>query len=77
MPGQAPEIDGVCYINNYDSVPPASGQLRKLVVTEAHDYDLVGSLTDEILAQAPAAARPDLFSILTGNRPEASRPVHA
>ena len=77
LPGQAPEIDGVCYINNYDNVPPAPGQLRKLIVTEAHDYDLVGTLTDEILAHAPAAPRAELFPILTGNRPEASRPVHA
>ena len=75
--GQAPEIDGVCYINNYDNVPPAPGQLRKLIVTEAHDYDLVGTLTDEVLAQAPAASRPELFPILTGNRPEASQPMHA
>jgi ribosomal protein S12 methylthiotransferase len=77
LPGQAPEIDGVCYINEFDNVPPAPGQLRRLVVTEAHDYDLVGTLTHEILAQAPAAATPDLFTILTGNRPEAARHLHA
>ena len=77
LPGQAPEIDGVCYINNYDDVPPAPGQLRKLIVTEAHDYDLVGTLTDEVVAHAPAAAKAELFPILTGNRPEASRPMHA
>jgi ribosomal protein S12 methylthiotransferase len=44
---QAPEIDGVCYINDFgsDSIAPRSGEMRTLRVTEAHDYDLVGELT--------------------------------
>jgi len=44
---QAPEIDGVCYINDFGvgSVPPRPGEMRRLRVTEAHDYDLVGELT--------------------------------
>jgi ribosomal protein S12 methylthiotransferase len=74
---QAPEIDGVCYINDYGQVTPAPGQLRRFIVTEAHDYDLVGSLTDEVLATAPPAQASTLFPIFTGNRPEAAGHVLA
>ena len=44
---QAPEIDGVCYINDFGSgsIAPRSGEMRTLRVSEAHDYDLVGELT--------------------------------
>ena len=50
---QAPEIDGVCYINDFGSqdVPPRPGEMRRLRVTEAHDYDLVGTLLDGAEAQ--------------------------
>ena len=46
---QAPEIDGVTLINDYEGAEPAPGQLRRLRITESHDYDLVGTLleTDE------------------------------
>lgn len=74
---QAPEIDGVCYINDYGEVPPAPGQMRRFIVTEAHDYDLVGSLTDEVVATAPPAQASTLFPIFTGNRPEAAGHVLA
>ncbi len=43
---QAPEIDGVCYISDPGDGVLASGQIRRLRVTEAHDYDLVGNLID-------------------------------
>ncbi len=45
---QAPEIDGVCYINDFgpSEEVPRPGELRTLRVTEAHDYDLVGELID-------------------------------
>ncbi len=44
---QAPEIDGVCYINDFggNGEVPRPGEIRTLRVTEAHDYDLVGELT--------------------------------
>ena len=44
LPTQAPEIDGVCYINDlgYNGVRP--GDFRRMRITEAHDYDLVGEL---------------------------------
>ena len=46
MPSQAPEIDGVCYINDLGEGDAAPGQFRRLRITEAHDYDLVGELVD-------------------------------
>ncbi|MBM3726651.1 MAG: 30S ribosomal protein S12 methylthiotransferase RimO [Acidobacteria bacterium] len=53
MPSQAPEIDGVCLINDFGSVQPFPGQFRRLRVTEAHDYDLVGELIDAPAELAP------------------------
>ncbi len=43
---QAPEIDGVCLINDFEGAAPKAGQLRRLRITESHDYDLVGTLVD-------------------------------
>jgi ribosomal protein S12 methylthiotransferase len=45
MPTQAPEIDGVTLINDFEGEPPRAGQIRRLRITEAHDYDLVGTET--------------------------------
>jgi ribosomal protein S12 methylthiotransferase len=36
---QAPEVDGLVYINEGDFVP---GTIQLVEITEAHDYDLVG-----------------------------------
>ncbi len=44
MASQAPEIDGVTLINDFEGDEPRAGQIRTLRVTEAHDYDLVGTL---------------------------------
>src|SRR5947207_9821341 len=44
MPTQAPEIDGVTLINDYEGAEPRSGEIRRLLITEAHDYDVVGRL---------------------------------
>jgi ribosomal protein S12 methylthiotransferase len=41
---QAPEIDGVCYISDFGDQEPRAGAIRRMRVTEAHDYDLVGEL---------------------------------
>ncbi|MGH9609549.1 MAG: 30S ribosomal protein S12 methylthiotransferase RimO [Bryobacteraceae bacterium] len=43
---QAPEIDGVCLVNDFGPAPARPGEMRILRVTEAHDYDLVGELID-------------------------------
>ena len=44
LPTQAPEIDGVTLINDFEGSEPHPGQMRRLRITEAHDYDLVGTL---------------------------------
>ena len=65
MPSQAPEIDGVTLINDFEGDEPRAGQIRKLRITEAHDYDLVGTL----LASSPTEISreplplPGLFNI--------------
>ena len=46
MSTQAPEIDGVCYISDPGEHPLTAGEIRKMRVTEAHDYDLTGELVD-------------------------------
>ncbi|MBV9763615.1 MAG: 30S ribosomal protein S12 methylthiotransferase RimO [Acidobacteriaceae bacterium] len=51
---QAPEIDGVCYINDFGTGEPHAGEIRTVRITEAHDYDLVGELID-----APEQSRGD------------------
>ncbi len=43
---QAPEIDGVCYVNDFGEGEPRPGEIRMMRITEAHDYDLVGELVD-------------------------------
>jgi ribosomal protein S12 methylthiotransferase len=71
---QAPEIDGVCYINDFGPGEPKPGEMRIMRVTEAHDYDLIGELVDapELGYSRPAqAANP--FPILNMS----SVPSHA
>src|SRR5580693_3665341 len=46
MSTQAPEIDGVCYLNDFGDVSPRLGDIRRMRITEAHDYDLIGALID-------------------------------
>lgn len=61
---QAPEIDGVCYINDDNGFPLRPGEFRRFRVTEAHDYDLVGEVID---AGEPVVAPPPVpFPILAG-----------
>jgi ribosomal protein S12 methylthiotransferase len=52
---QAPEIDGICYINDFgpSSETPQPGEIRLLRVTQAHDYDLIGELVDTPESLAP------------------------
>jgi ribosomal protein S12 methylthiotransferase len=44
---QAPEIDGVTLINDFEGAEPRQGEIRRLRVTESHDYDVVGTLLAE------------------------------
>ena len=61
---QAPEIDGVCYINDFGPGEPRAGEMRRIRITEAHDYDLVGELVDSP-EQFQAASSPSPFQILS------------
>jgi len=62
MSTQAPEIDGVALINDVEGAPPRPGEIRRLRITESHDYDVVGTLVapTEI---APALPPPGLVRI--------------
>jgi len=42
MPTQAPDIDGVVYINDTDDQPLEPGRIVTVEITEAHTYDVVG-----------------------------------
>lgn len=53
--GQAPEIDGQVYLSGGD---PRPGEMCRVRITQASDYDLVGELLDDDeVAQSPAPAR--------------------
>jgi ribosomal protein S12 methylthiotransferase len=66
MSTQAPEIDGICYINDFGDTPPDAGEIRRMRITEAHDYDLIGTLIDSPPGFVPV--RPELFPILAATR---------
>ena len=61
---QAPEIDGVCLINDFMGAPPRAGQIRRLKITESHDYDLVGTLLEEAEDEAVPEVRSPLLAVL-------------
>ena len=67
MSTQAPEIDGFCYVNDFAGAAPRRGEIRRMRITEAHDYDLIGTLAEptETFAFAPAVSA---FPILTAAR---------
>jgi ribosomal protein S12 methylthiotransferase len=55
---QAPEIDGTALINDVEGVAPQQGEIRRLLITEAHDYDVVGTLlepTESLPEMVPAS----------------------
>lgn len=56
---QAPEIDGVCYISDPGEHPLRAGEIRRMRITEAYDYDLTGQIVDA----APPARRTELIQI--------------
>ena len=54
---QAPDIDGVCYISDPGEAPLRTGEIRRMKIVEAHDYELTGDLIDESsLVGQPAGA---------------------
>lgn len=60
---QAPEIDGVTLINDFEGAEPRPGEIRRAVITEAHDYDVVGRLLPPHEAAPPRAPAPGLIQI--------------
>jgi len=56
--GQAPEIDGCVYLSGGSALP---GEFRRVRITQASDYDLVGELDDDGAEAAPPAL-PDTFT---------------
>jgi ribosomal protein S12 methylthiotransferase len=48
--GQAPEIDGAVYLSGGES---HAGEMRRVRITQASDWDLVGDLLDEPKSPAP------------------------
>ena len=66
MPTQAPEIDGVTLINDYEGAEPRSGEIRRLLITEAHDYDVMGTLLSPTELPQTATRSTDLVSITAG-----------
>ena len=70
LASQAPEIDGVCYINDFGPAQPRTGEMRRIRITEAHDYDLVGELVDGgERGWKPSRQGPGLIQILQLDRP--------
>jgi ribosomal protein S12 methylthiotransferase len=67
---QAPEIDGVALINDFEGAEPRPGEIRRFRVTEAHDYDVMGTLLAPTEA-APQFAAPGLIHITPGPQPPA------
>lgn len=66
---QAPEIDGICYVNDLGEGEARPGQIRRLRVVEAHDYDLVGELIDAAPSEGKKAPS-GLLQILPVSRPQ-------
>src|SRR5262249_40678685 len=53
--GQAPEIDGQIYLSGGTARP---GEIRRVRITQASDYDLVGELDDGDPLQPPPSPLP-------------------
>jgi ribosomal protein S12 methylthiotransferase len=69
---QAPEIDGVCYINDFGPGTPRTGEMRTIRIEEALDYDLIGGLVDSPereprVADSVVHSAPNPFPILNAN----------
>lgn len=66
--GQAPDIDGQVYLSGGEARP---GEIRRVQISQASDYDLVGELLDDPQGDAPAvsADAPTKTSVTTGNAP--------
>jgi ribosomal protein S12 methylthiotransferase len=70
MPTQAPEIDGVTLINDFEGAEPRPGEMRRLRITEAHDYDLVGTLLASDTETVPASMPVSLVQLKPATNPQ-------
>jgi ribosomal protein S12 methylthiotransferase len=61
LAGQAAEIDGKTYINDFEGLAPQPGTFRRVRITESRDYDLVGTLLPADPAARPA---PELLRVI-------------
>ncbi|MFO0587664.1 MAG: 30S ribosomal protein S12 methylthiotransferase RimO [Polyangiaceae bacterium] len=70
--GQAPDIDGQVYLSGGEVQP---GEMRRVRISQASDYDLVGELIDDdrISIPAPAAKRVRLQILQTDGRSAPTR----
>ena len=75
MPTQAPEIDGVTLINDVEGAEPKPGQMRRLRITEAHDYDVIGTLLPAAMETAPATTPFQLLQIQPNPEPQIPNPA--
>jgi ribosomal protein S12 methylthiotransferase len=66
--GQAPEIDGQVYLSGGEVLP---GQMRRVRISQAADYDLVGDLIDDADSQPASAKKRVSLKVLTGTPPRA------
>jgi ribosomal protein S12 methylthiotransferase len=75
--GQAPEIDGQVYLEGEEVAEVRPGEIRRVIVTQAADYDLVGELLPRSEDEAKALARREkiLAKIAKAPKPRVSLPV--
>ncbi|HYM10343.1 MAG TPA: 30S ribosomal protein S12 methylthiotransferase RimO [Bryobacterales bacterium] len=57
LAGQAAEIDGKTYINDFEGPPPQPGMFGRVRITESRDYDLIGTLLGERESRPRPAAQ--------------------
>jgi ribosomal protein S12 methylthiotransferase len=62
--GQAPEIDGQVYLGGGEVLP---GQMRRVKITQASDYDLVGDVIDEMPSDAPPKKKRVSLKVIATN----------
>ncbi len=62
--GQAPEIDGQVYLGGGEVLP---GQMRRVKITQASDYDLVGDVIDEMPEGAPPKKKRVSLKVIATN----------
>jgi len=66
LPGQAPEIDGVCYVTDDGGHRLEPGQWRRFRVERASDYDLIGPVIGSPLDAARGGGEQLLRVLLAG-----------